>query len=102
MTPETWAIDVAQEQWHVVCCLGELPCGNCQRRQDQCGNRLFEGGFGREIGLGVKVSGMIRRRKSMSRGSEAFLGREGGVGLLRIWVRGCEVVVRRWWFEGVR
>lgn len=38
----------------------------------------------------------------MSRESEAFLEQEGGVGLLRIWVKGCEVVVRRWWFEEVR
>ena len=34
--------------------------------------------------------------------SEAFLEREGGMELLRIWVKGCEVVVQRWWFEMVR
>ena len=38
----------------------------------------------------------------MSRESEAFLGREVEVELLRIWVMGCEVVLRRCWFEGVR
>lgn len=33
--------------------------------------------------------------------SEAFLGGEGGVELLQIWVKGCEVVLQRWWFEAV-
>ena len=97
--PGTWAIDVARERWHVVCYLRGLPCGNCQRRRDQYENRLFEGGFGREIGLGVKVSGTRLRRRSMKMESEAFLGQEGGVELLQIWVKGCEVVVQRWWFE---
>ena len=101
MTPETWATDVARERWHVVCYLRELPCGNYQRPRDQCENRLFEGGFGREIGLGVKASGTRLWRRSMTMESEAFLGREGGVELLRIWVKGCEVVLQRWWFEAV-
>ena len=52
--------------------------------------------------LVVGVCGMRQRRRSMRMENEAFLGQEGGVGFLRIWVKGCEMVLRRWWFEGVR